>query len=423
MRKLNMICLVFFVLFSMVSVSYSACEGDLNCGGDVDGSDLALFAADFGTTGCGNCDDVVARIEELEDKIAELEKLLKHFTRSGNNVYIEGANLHIRSGSGKTGGARNGLGNLIIGYNENGVSATRTGAHNLVIGTDHEYTSYAGLLAGRENTASGSYSCVLGYSNEVESAASYSTITGGYGNTVSNLWSSVSGGRDNTVSARYASISGGRYNSAIGQYSFIGGGGGDDYGYGNLAVGQYSAILGGLNNLVGDGDRAWDSNLERVVLTAGTDTTIGKHGTVSGGEINHVSGTQASVSGGYYNEASGEHASVSGGQRNEANGEHASVSGGFVNTASGRLASVSGGRYNEAIGDYASVSGGYDNEASGDYASVSGGGGNAASGEQASVSGGRSNDARGDNASVSGGRSRTAPDPNDWAAGSLFEEY
>ena len=55
MRKLNMICLFFFILFSMVSVSYSACEGDLNCDGDVDGSDLADFAADYGSTGCPDC--------------------------------------------------------------------------------------------------------------------------------------------------------------------------------------------------------------------------------------------------------------------------------------------------------------------------------------------------------------------------------
>jgi hypothetical protein len=55
MRKLNMICLFFFVLFSMVSVSYSACEGDLNCDGDVDGSDLADFAADYGRSDCPDC--------------------------------------------------------------------------------------------------------------------------------------------------------------------------------------------------------------------------------------------------------------------------------------------------------------------------------------------------------------------------------
>ena len=110
MRKLNTMGLVFFVLFSMVSVGYSACEGDLNCDGDADGADMALFAADFGTTGCGTCDDVITRLTELEDKVALLEELLQHFTRNGNDVYIDGANLHIRNGSGYTTIGTNGLG-------------------------------------------------------------------------------------------------------------------------------------------------------------------------------------------------------------------------------------------------------------------------------------------------------------------------
>ena len=36
--------LVFFVLFSMVSVGYSACGGDFDCDGDVDGSDPDTFS-------------------------------------------------------------------------------------------------------------------------------------------------------------------------------------------------------------------------------------------------------------------------------------------------------------------------------------------------------------------------------------------
>ncbi|MGV7224987.1 MAG: hypothetical protein ACQ9MH_26165 [Nitrospinales bacterium] len=60
MKKLNTMGLVFLVLFTMVSVGYSACEGDINCDGDTDGADLALLAADFGTTGCGPYDTLRA---------------------------------------------------------------------------------------------------------------------------------------------------------------------------------------------------------------------------------------------------------------------------------------------------------------------------------------------------------------------------
>jgi len=51
------------------------------------------------------------------------------------------------SGSGATEGMINGLGNLIVGYNEDvGSNATRTGSHNLVVGIEHSYSSYAGSL-------------------------------------------------------------------------------------------------------------------------------------------------------------------------------------------------------------------------------------------------------------------------------------
>ncbi|MCW5198701.1 hypothetical protein VU06_03010 [Desulfobulbus sp. F3] len=87
---------------------------------------------------------------------------------SKRNIYLTGANLHIRSGSGSTYGALNGLGNLIIGYNENYSPtedmpvAARTGSHHLVVGPYHSYSSYGGLVAGYRNTISGISSSVSG---------------------------------------------------------------------------------------------------------------------------------------------------------------------------------------------------------------------------------------------------------------------
>jgi len=380
MRKLNTMSLVFFVLFSMVSVSYSECEGDLNCNGGVDGSDLAMFAADYGTSGCDTCDDVIRRIEELEDMVAQLEALLQNVTRNGSDIIFEAVNVQIVNGTGSTAGTSNGLGNLIVGYNENTVSALRTGSHNLVVGIDHEYTSYAGLLAGRNNKISGASSSVMGYLNEV--TANYSSVSGGYDNTVSSIYatvsggysnsasaaySSVSGGRDNTASGNYASISGGRYNEASGEYSFVGGGGDSDYRNGNEAFSNYSAILGGRRNFAGD-----DSDP--------SDHSIGEQATVSGGRDNTASGKFASISGGYHNEATGIYSSVSAGYDNVASAQGASISGGTDNIASDEFSSVSGGEDNTA-GYRASVSGGRDNTASGDYSSVSGGRNETASGD------------------------------------------
>jgi len=116
------------------------------------------------------------------------------------DIFFDGCNVHIRSGGGATNATINGKGNLIIGYNkpkvrdfaedledieskrvrvfaegledtelkkvrdfaegledteskkmeaeELDVSDSRGGSHNLVIGDEHEYTSYGGLIAG-----------------------------------------------------------------------------------------------------------------------------------------------------------------------------------------------------------------------------------------------------------------------------------
>ncbi|MGH7288214.1 MAG: hypothetical protein ACREI8_09390, partial [Myxococcota bacterium] len=61
-----------------------------------------------------------------------------------------GVNVQVVSGSGATEGLVNGLGNLIVGYNEDVAQNTciprvgcvnppaiRTGSHNLVIGAEH----------------------------------------------------------------------------------------------------------------------------------------------------------------------------------------------------------------------------------------------------------------------------------------------
>ena len=42
-------------------------------------------------------------------------------------------------------------GNIIVGYNENTNNYTRGGSHNIVVGADHNYTSYSGIVSGHAN--------------------------------------------------------------------------------------------------------------------------------------------------------------------------------------------------------------------------------------------------------------------------------
>ena len=81
---------------------------------------------------------------------------------AGPHIIFTGANVHIRSGSGYTDDAPNGLGNLIVGYNENPWTYARTGSHNMVIGPEHGYSSYGGFVAGVRNRISGVDSSVSG---------------------------------------------------------------------------------------------------------------------------------------------------------------------------------------------------------------------------------------------------------------------
>lgn len=263
-------------------------------------------------------------LAQLEARIAQLEALLANVTRPGvDTIRFSNVNVQIVNGTGTMAGTGNGRGNLIVGYNENTVAASRTGSHNLVIGIDHGYTSYAGFLAGRHNKISGTSSSVMGYGNEVTASYSsvsggyfntasgiYSSVSGGYANTTSAAYASVSGGRDNTAGGNYASISGGRNNEASGMSSFVAGGGGANDIDGNIAFADFSAILGGLNNLTGDGSCVWDLDAGRFVCTGGSDHTIGLQARMSGGRNNTASGDTSSISGGYVNTASGLYSNV-----------------------------------------------------------------------------------------------------------------
>ncbi len=322
-----------------------------------------------------------AYVDALEDsvnalmgRISALETLLANVTRFKDGLYFDSMNVYIRNGTGATDSKVNGLGNLIVGYNEErGSGDDRSGSHNIVVGSRQNYSYYGGLVAGYWSTIS----------------APYASVSGGAGNTASEQWASVSGGYSNRATGFHSSVSGGRYNTASGQYSSVSGGGGVNYTEGNVAFGDYTAILGGYGNIAGDQDKI--------------DHSIGQKATVSGGNNNIASGFCASVSGGYTNTASGGVASVGGGTGNTASEGAASVSGGSDNTASGTNSSISGGNHNTASNWYASVSGGADNTASEQWASVSGGYSNRATGFHSSVSGGSCNTASGQYSSVSGG--------------------
>ena len=354
--------------------------------------------------------EVDALLAGYESRIAALETLLASASleNSGQDLVFTGVNVHVRDGSGDTDGTVNGLGNLIVGYNENRTSGSiKTGSHNLIVGANHNYMSYGGFVTGYENTIS----------------TSYASVSGGSYNTASGISSSVCGGFDNEASDNYASVSGGSYNLASGAYSSVCGG--DN----NTASNDASSVSGGRNN-----------------------TASGNYASISGGQYNRASNNYDSISGGMDNDANGGHASVCGGRQNDATGAYSTVLGGgdmFAgggniawanysvvvggrgNTAGnsggtdrtiGEASAVLAGFYNDATQDFASVCAGYYNVASGMFSSVSAGQTNTASGDYSSISGGIDNTASGNNSTVSGGANGSVSGGADWLAGTLWED-
>jgi hypothetical protein len=133
--------------------------------------------------------------------------------QAGTDVFFTGCNVNVRSGSGSTDGPTNGLGNLIVGYNGNVLGYTRPGSHNLVVGDNHAYTSYGGMVAGLSNIVSGPWATVSGGGGNVASGESAS-VNGGQGNQAQGLAASVSGGSFNTATGYADSVSGGQCNLA-----------------------------------------------------------------------------------------------------------------------------------------------------------------------------------------------------------------
>jgi len=186
-------------------------------------------------------------------------------------------NVRIVNGTGTTDGTVNGLGNLIVGYNESrGATDDRSGSHNIVGGIRNNYSSYGGLVVGYMNTISGA--CA--------------TVSGGHENTADGETASVSGGVQNIASGLLASVSGGAANTASGDNSSVSGG---DH---NLAYSHYSSILGGEYNVAG-------------ITSGGHDES--QKATVSGGNANTANGPVAHISGGRDNIATGWYSVVSGG--------------------------------------------------------------------------------------------------------------
>lgn len=175
--------------------------------------------------------------QQALETFAPLLNLVSVAERSsfGQNTWnLSGLNIRLDNGTGTTYGESNGLGNLILGYNEDEgghrneegslvAGEVRVGSHNLVVGAGHTYGSNGSLLGGYNNSLFGQGAAIL------SGQASLATGT----------WSAILGGLDNRATATNTCISGGHSNTASGDRASVSGG------LLNISAGIATSILGG----------------------------------------------------------------------------------------------------------------------------------------------------------------------------------
>jgi hypothetical protein len=163
---------------------------------------------------------------------------------AGPHVIFTGVNVHIRGGHPSANSyTENGLGNLVLGYNEPSDSAflaERGGSHNLVIGPNHRYNFGVGLVVGGSSRLGNDGASVSG--GFLNSASGlFASVSAGLRNDASGDFATVSGGADNIASGNTGAVSAGQMNQSIGDLTSVSGG------FNNAASGIFSTVGGGSN--------------------------------------------------------------------------------------------------------------------------------------------------------------------------------
>jgi hypothetical protein len=153
-----------------------------------------------------------------------------------------------------------------------------------------------------------------------------STISGGYCNTTSAIYTTISGGYYNTVSGIYSVVSGGLGNSASGYANSINGG------TFNVTNQDYSTVAGGGNNT---------ATLFSTVSGGGSNTAS-CYSTIGGGVGNEALSLNSTIAGGDTNKTSGCRSFVGGGRLNTTLCSYSSILGGSGNTVNHILSSAVG---------------------------------------------------------------------------------
>ncbi|MBF0099726.1 MAG: hypothetical protein HQK77_02350 [Desulfobacterales bacterium] len=80
-------------------------------------------------------EQALSKMDKQMAQIAQIDSLLKGVSRQGDDIIFSRVNIKLNNGSGKSEGSGNGLGNLVLGYNQDKVVNTKNVSHSAVIGS------------------------------------------------------------------------------------------------------------------------------------------------------------------------------------------------------------------------------------------------------------------------------------------------
>ena len=292
------------------------------------------------------------------------------------------------------------------------------------------------VAGGTGNEATGPYAAIGGGMDN-STGAGYATVGGGIGNSAGGTFATVAGGESISAAGHAAAVGGGSFITATAQYAAIGGGQYNEVkmyagtiggGVWNTTSQSYATIAGGQNNRVGGesaaiggGEANWASGGGSVIGGGLGNTASGGTATIGGGTGNMAAAGSTTIGGGEHIYVSHHAGTVAGGSYITVTGDYGAVGGGRKNEASADGATVAGGRLNEASGDYASVGGGWENTAGNWHSTVAGGLGNTASGDKSTIGGGHNNETSGFLATIAGGYENTASGVDSFIGGGVWQ--
>lgn len=133
----------------------------------------------------------------------------KYMIVSGNDTIFRGTNVFVQKGASAGDVSTNGLGNLIVGFNNPraGAGNFRNGSHNIVLGDGLNYSGHHNLIGGFVNTLQGNYSAML--------SGRYNTLGGG-----GDQFSTVLTGENNRSYAQFGFMGTGQDNLLLGAYGY-----------------------------------------------------------------------------------------------------------------------------------------------------------------------------------------------------------